>query len=154
MFSFEKYHILNEASATPFLKFYHHLEKGVDPDIDTIDECLRILEFYYDDYIKWYDKYPEKMREPVQKRIYKDYEKQLHRIREALSPRTNINMKIFAVDQGISQWHYDFPVIAHMEMEEEDDREEQKWTEVGDILVRLGKISQTSPYNPKGSMDY
>jgi hypothetical protein len=149
-----KQYILLEASADPFIKFYKEVERGLIPDVDTADRCLEILKFYYQDYLRWYDAAPHRLKDEAQRRIYRDYQKQLINIDVKLKPTVSPEEKMIAVDQGISQWHYDYPVIAHMSMEagadfedmDEADLEERKWEEVGDILFKLGKVPRESPY--------
>jgi hypothetical protein len=150
--TFKQYY-LEEASAKPFLNFYYAQSRGLQPDENDVHECLYALEDYYVDYLKWYNDAPSRMREPAQKRIYRDFQKQLLSIKSALGSK-DLNRMIIAVDQGINQWHHDYPVVVHFAMEvlsniedeNEADAMEEEWYKVGDILKRLGRLPEKSPY--------
>ena len=144
--------ILEESSDyRPFLKFYKAFERKIIPDTHIIDECLYIMEEYYDDYIKWYDKYGT--RRTSDKKIYKDYRIQLDDIRRAIRS-SDIGKKIETVDTAINRWHHDYPVVVHMAMQalqetEDDDladEMEEGWYKVSDVLKALGRLPEQSPY--------
>lgn len=150
--------ILCEGKASSFLKFYNELARGYNPDKAVIWDCLKTLQEYYRDYIGWYQAYPNKQKED--KEVYPLFIKRLQEIERALrmgDDEESTKWKIIAVDNGINQWHIDYPVVYHLQMDAEahsddDDMESPenieiaKWFEVGDLLDKLGKLPKKSPY--------
>ena len=143
--NFKKYY-LTEAKATSFMKFYKDQERGLQPDDHVIMDCLMILANYYADYLQWYEDHPSRQIE--QEGIVKDFTKQLMNIRKAIVSH-DVQEQIIAIDQGINQWHHDYPVVAHLAMEAgyDDDMAEEEWFEVADLLNRLGRLPEKSPYS-------
>ena len=143
--------IVTESAASPFLKFYKTLGNGDwkyahTPDDATLWECLHLLEKYYTDYIRWYKRVRPKLRDGEQLLI-QDYNLRLADIIAAQTSDDN-QKKIQAIDNGINQWHIDYPVIAHLEMDLDDEApgENTEWEELTNILIKLGKLAKKSPY--------
>lgn len=135
--------VLLESDANVFLRFYNAFERGVEPDETIVFDALSILEDYFVDYLKWYNKRPEKKQKEM--RVYNDFAKRLIEVRNAMKSK-NIQEMITAVDNGINQWHIDYPVVAHLSLGAEDDEQEEKWDEMFSVLRRLGRIPEQSPY--------
>lgn len=159
MVTFQEFVLLSESNVTPFLKFYRTVGKGDwktahQPDDAVLWECLTILEKYYREYLQWYAKVRPKLR-PREDIVISQYHQRHRELTQALQS-SDPQVKMQAIDNGINQWHIDFPAIYHLEMEAEgnDDedgmsKEEQKdWHELSDILVKLGKLSTESPHAP------
>lgn len=146
--------ILCEGKASSFLKFYSEIQRGYNPDKAVIWECLMTLRDYYRDYIGWYQAYPNKQKED--KEVYPFFIKRLQEIEVALRS-DDIKRQIIAVDNGINQWHIDYPVVYHLQMDAEAHSDDEdmtspenveiaKWFEVGELLDKLGKLPKKSPY--------
>jgi hypothetical protein len=136
--------VILERKASSFLKFYHELEKGYDPDDAILFDCLMTLKEYYEDYIDWYDKYPDKRKTDME--VYPHFKKRLEEINVALES-DDIKKKIIAIDNGINQWHLDFPVVWHLWMDAGGENEEgNEWEQVRDLLINLDKLPSESPY--------
>jgi hypothetical protein len=152
--TFKQYFLL-ESAASPFLKFYKTIGNGDwktahVPDDACLWECLHALEFYYEDFLRWYEANPKRCHRPNEERLIQDFQKRLTMIKVAL--RSNdVQLKMRAIDDGINQWHIDFPVIAHLEIDETGDFEHHKpvnkdFNELYSILKSLGKFADKSPY--------
>ena len=146
------------ADPRPFLRFYKAAERGLSPDREDVWACLAALTEYYADYDKWYYKkfadraYKDSKEKKTQYRIWQDFKKRLAELQAAARSR-NLPDMIVAVDTGINQWHHDFPVVHHFYMQgfESDDPDEEEegerlWGEMEDILFKLGRIPEKSPY--------
>jgi hypothetical protein len=163
--------IIQEGKASSFLKFYHDEQRYGDVDDAVLFDCLTTLKEYYEDYLEWYKTTfwsrsvlkRGKLRVGEEK-IIVDFKKRLQEIKIALDSDDK-KRKIIAIDNGINQWHYDFPVVFHMKLHVERDVEDDeptspaniemnRWIEVGDLLIKLGKLPRHSPYGPKGKDDY
>lgn len=138
--------LLEESRAKPFLKFYQAARYGIDPDPAIVFDCLLILKVYYIDYLHWYKNVCDPKMFKKEVRVYNDFSKRLDQINIALDS-DSLKRQIIAVDDGINQWHIDYPVIAHLEMEDEDEeRSMNEWGDVVDILRALGKLAPETPY--------
>jgi hypothetical protein len=153
--------IIQEGKASSFLKFYHDEQRYGDVDDATLFDCLTTLKEYYEDYLEWYNRYHKDQSHlrPGEEKIIEDFTKRLQEIKIALNSDDK-KRKIIAIDNGINQWHYDYPVVYHLQMGAEANSEDEdmtsptnieigKWFEVGDLLLKLGKLPRHSPYGPK-----
>ena len=158
--------VILEGKASSFLKFYEELKRGYNPDNAILFDCLTILKEYYESYFRdWYDKYPDKRMED--RELLPHFKKRLQEINIALES-DNVKRKIIAIDNGINQWHIDYPVAYHLQMSAEaasdDDDitspaniEISQWYQVEQLLSKLGKRPSKSPYKrvlskkPRGS---
>ena len=140
-------------------KVYHDVERNIDPSPEDIWTALDMMEDYYDGYLDWYKTYAKHKIHAEDSEIYKAYVKRGKEIRAAKAGK-DPGEALVALDTAINQWHRDYPVIAHLSMEsgEADDEagEIEKWLEdVGQILSRLGRLPENSPYadelNPNAS---
>ena len=141
----------NEKLIRTIYKIYKDHERGLDPDESDLDIALEGMEAYYREYISWWTKGYGKA-EPIN--LKKAYHDRHDEIVDALASKSR-REKIIAVDNAINQWHVDYPVIGHLEMEaamddEEGEREEemeQIVTDTMEILKRLGRLPEESPYS-------
>ncbi len=150
--------IILENKASPFLKFYYDLRVGRDPDKGTLFDCLTTLKEYYEDYLRWYKKHRKPHEKQEEWKVIRDFATRLKEINSALAS-DDIKKQIIAVDNGINQWHIDYPVVYHMWMHAdregiagglESSEEQVDWEEVQDLLTKLGKLSSESPYKYRG----
>lgn len=141
--------ILTEGSALSFKKFYKEVQRGYEPDNATLFDCLMTLKEYYDDYIKWYRKYPSQLK--TDESVYVHFLNRQREIDVALESN-DVKKRIIAIDNGINQWHIDLPVVIHLSFglhdgsDEELDRNEDEWREIAYLLKQLGKMPEKSPY--------
>ena len=142
--------VLLEGRASAFLKFYNEIERGYDPNNFIIFDCLMTLKEYYESYMKWYNKYPEKKATDIE--LIPHFQKRLREIKVALQS-DDVKKKIIAIDNGINQWHIDMPIIRHLQMGcrdggEDIGPEEREWMDVEDLLSKLGKLTpeKLGPY--------
>jgi hypothetical protein len=147
--------ILLEGKASSFIKFYQELKRGYNPDNATLFDCLTTLKEYYEDYLRWWDKYPNKKKVYIE--VYPHFKKRLQEINVALNS-DDVRLKIIAIDNGISQWHIDFPVVWHLWMDygdsENEEEEQNEWEEVRDLLINLDKLPSYSPYKRRLSESF
>jgi hypothetical protein len=134
--------LLLESKSSSFLKFYKEIERGYNPDNAILFDCLMTLREYYTDYLKWYKKYPKS----PDREVIPDFTKRLQEIQIALRS-DDVKKKIIAIDNGINQWHIDFPVVGHFDLDDENGSE--KWWEIEELLRKLGKLPEKSPYKRK-----
>lgn len=128
-------------------RVYHCIEQNIDPDRSDVFAALHMMEKYYHDYIIWYNKYVPAEVRAKDKLIMADYRKRLHEIRSALYG-ANAGEQLVALDTSINQWHRDFPVIAHLGMDQADEDNEGyelSW-KIAKILQKLGRLPLDSPY--------
>lgn len=148
---------MTESVAGHFINFYKQIGKGDwrrsghMPDDATIWECLVTLQKYYTEYLQWYARVRPKLR-PKEDIVIGQYQRRLQQIKQAIQSDDK-NYQIKAIDDGINQWHIDYPVLAHLEMEAEgddklDNPDEKEWHELYTILTSLGKLSKQSPNKP------
>jgi hypothetical protein len=142
---FEKIFRLEESEKTirTIYKIYKDHERRLDPDIVDLDIALEGMEEYYVEYMEWWDHGYGK-EEP--KELKKAYKVRYNEIVAALSSKDTKD-KIIALDNAINQWHVDFPVIAHLSMETENEELVNLIYATGEILRRLGRLPEESPYN-------
>ena len=137
---FERIFRLDESEETirAVYKVYKDHERGLDPEEVDLDVALRGLERYYVDYINWWERGAGRSDPGNLKKAYRD------RLRD----------KVIALDNAINQWHVDYPVIAHLEMELELEGDEDYLDQelmdaienTTEILRRLGRLPEESPY--------
>ena len=148
--------IILEGKASSFLKFYHDIERGYDPNKAVIFECLMTLKEFYEDYFLWYKKYKTPSQKQEEWRILRDFSKRLREIKIALESN-DVKKQIIAVDNGINQWHIDFPIVWHLWMNAgkrsggHRTADQVEWEEVQDLLISLGRLSPESPYGYSGN---
>jgi hypothetical protein len=150
MLTFKEYFKKESTDFMPLLRFYHAAEKGFNPDKEDAIESALILIEYYEEYLKWYDNvYDKTSYDMADKKVYakirNDYSDRLYNLRIAIH-RNSLPLLITAVDNGINQWHIDFPAIKHLNMEFGD--ETDVFEKVMDILFRLERLPKKSPYIP------
>ena len=139
----------NEKVIRTIYKIYKDEEKGFEPEVDDLDVALEGMEEYYSEYLDWWKKGYGK-REPA--KLKRDYNKRYNEIVHALQS-DSLKDKIIALDNAINQWHIDYPALVHLQMDAEEEAEEEDITELSDIiddieeiLRRLGRLSEESPY--------
>lgn len=147
--------IILEGKASSFLKFYEELKRGYNPSDAILFDCLITLKEYYESYFKdWYDKYPNKTQED--REVIPHFKARLQEIKVAIDS-DDVKRKIIAIDNGINQWHIDYPVAYHLQMDAESKSDDDditspanveisKWFEVDELLSKLGKRPSKSPY--------
>lgn len=140
--------LLEGGNPISFIKFYNELSKGYNPDNAILFDCLMTLKEYYESYMKWYEKYPKQKTTDVE--VYGHFQNRLKEILIAIDS-DDIRKKIIAVDNGINQWHIDLPVVHHLYLGIEDGGDdwsdkELQWLEVMQLLKKLGKLPDKSPY--------
>ena len=140
--------IINEDTAglRSLHKIYVGQEKGLDPDPDDLFTALHMMEKYYQDFLEWYVHIdPERFKKELP--VRRDYQKRLMEIQQALKSQ-DTGKQIIALDNAVNQWHIDYPVIAHLSMqaEDEDDEGYSIVGKIADILDRLGRLPKESPH--------
>lgn len=134
-------------------KIYFTIEKGLEPREKDIFTALDMLEGYYSDFLQYCEEWT-KEDEPKQYKkelpVIQEYKKRLSEIRSALKS-TNEKQMLIALDNAINQWHIDYPVILHLQMEFEghDDYDEMcdLTDNIEEILRRLGRLPEEGPYS-------
>ena len=141
--------LLNESTATPFLKFYKAAESNIDPVDSVLYDCLGILKEYFDNYIKWYSHPGRSKTKQKEVSIYNDFLKRQKEINHAIVSNDRKEM-ITAIDTGINQWHYDFPIVKHLEFKDEEGEDtiqvKKDFEELQEILFKIGRLSNETPY--------
>lgn len=148
----ERLMLVNEDSVgiTALYRVYRDVEQNHDPDDIDVVKALRMMEQYYVEFLDWYEKCSFKLRRD-DRLIIEAYRKRLREIKSALVGG-NPGDALVALDTSINQWHRDFPVIAHLEMDQEDlemDQDDHLSEIVGKIagiLQKLGRLPEKSPY--------
>ena len=148
--------IINEGfrHINSFTRLYKDIERGVSYELlDSSDlyNALIDLKEYYEDYMKWYDKYTDYNKlSKEEQQVVLNFKKRLIEINKALQNK-NKTEKIIAIDNGINELHVDFPVLRHMGMSVtthlEDDDEIEKAEEemqlflevIERLLIKQGK---------------
>jgi len=146
--------ILLENKASSFMKFYNELQREYIPDNAILFDCLMTLKEYYEEYLRYYKEVKKPHEKQEEWKVIRDFSNRLKEIKIALDS-DDIRKKIIAIDNGINQWHIDFPVVHHKWMEAGSDDEESEesygWEEVEDLLIVLGKLPTESPYKYRGN---
>ena len=157
----EKMLLLNEdeAGIRALYKIYHGIERGIDPEKSDVFTALDMMREYYIEYKHWYQKV-------LRRSDFKRYQKEMPVIQAYLKRLAEINAALVsgdekemlvALDSAVNQWHIDFPAIHHIGMEIEDDLElERILGNIEEILSRLGRLPEESPYKGLGesSIDF
>jgi len=142
-------HVNEDAAGVNALyRVYHDVERDIDPSPEDVFTALHMMQEYYVDYLHWYDKGPVKTRRE-DKMIIEDYRKRLREVTAAMGGR-DLGGMLVALDTAINQWHRDYPVIAHLNMDQEDEELESVVDKVAEILIKLGRLSKSSPYQEGG----
>jgi len=141
-------------------KVYKDQERGLDPDSADVVEALDMLGQYYKEYLEWYDKYKRKgnFAEYMEDLpIRTAYHKRWREIQDALKGRVD---QMIALDNAINQWHRDYPVIAHLSFQIDEDEEVDASElvsmieDIEKILSALGRLPIESPYVKESSIDF
>jgi hypothetical protein len=148
----ERLMLVNEDSVgiTALYRVYRDVEQNHDPDDIDVVKALRMMEQYYAEFLDWYEKCSFKLR-CDDRLIIEAYRKRLREIKSALVGG-NPGDALVTLDTSINQWHRDFSVIAHLEMDQEDlemdqdDHLSEIVGKVAGILQKLGRLPEKSPY--------
>lgn len=140
-------HIYNEASDVgAVLKIYRDISKGLshrEIDQKYLDQALRYVLTYYQDYIAWNKKYVKQIdSRPLNKlqlKIDKEYKERYSEIRKALNGFDN-REKLIALDNGINQLHIDYPILAHLQMDIEETENKKAIKEFNELLDVLSDL--------------
>jgi len=142
----ERLMLVNEDSVgiTALYRVYRDVEQNHDPDDIDVVKALRMMEQYYAEFLGWYEKGSFKLRHD-DRLIIEAYRKRLREIKSALVGG-NPGDALVALDTSINQWHRDFPAIAHLEMDQEDDDLSEIVGKIVGILQKMGRLPEKSPY--------
>ena len=138
----------SEKTLRTIYRIYKDQERGLDPEESDLDIALEGMEKYYRDYLDYWKKGLEK-RTPA--KLKQDFQKRYNEIVSAISSGS-FKDKVIALDNGINQWHMDYPVLSHLGFEAELEDEEgisdtlDLTADIEDLLTRLGRLPKESPY--------
>jgi hypothetical protein len=142
--------VISENVLNNVYKLYNDIEKNISSPKSLLFDIAYDLRKYYLEYIKWYDKYKDKIKEDNNGLVYSDYNKRYNELNNAIT-NNNYAQLLEAIDNAINQWHIDFPVIKHLEFilgknsEEGEDFSDISF-KVSEILNRLGRLQKLSNY--------
>jgi len=135
----------DSAGLKSLYRIYRDQEKGLDPDSSDLFVALSMMKKYYKDYLNWYSDYTDIERYKKELPVIQDYQKRLQEIQQAIRSR-DVRKQMIVLDTAVNQWHIDYPVIAHLGMETEEDELEDLSDKIAEILDRLGRLPKESPY--------
>jgi len=140
-------------------RFYHAFSRGTTPDIADAFDAATTLRNYFAEYLRWYREVWDKTHRGYgtngndvdeNNRVRVAYSQRLSELDKAIES-SDLKKLIVAVDNGVNQWHLDYPVIAHLRMEYEahDDVPQEMepiFDDIVNMLRSLGRLPEQSPY--------
>ena len=93
---------------------FEQIEKKLN---SLTNKVVRDLMFFFEDYLKWYKRYPGSVREEAgELQVIEEMKQRL----EELNSAFDINSQIIAIDNVINMMHIDFSILMHLKIEYED----------------------------------